>query len=94
MTQFAFIPYLSRFYFDSEFFHSRIYLQTDFYIIENQSIQNHSYFNHWRYLYNKLGLRAVLEDETNDSRRVIEGIVSWAKFDFGKKFRKQSERIV
>lgn len=33
----------------------------------------------------------MLEDETNDSHRVIEGIVSLAKFDFGKKFRKQGE---
>lgn len=63
----------------------------DFYTVKNQSTRNRSYFNHWRYLYNKLVLRAVLEDETNDSRRVIEGIVSSAKFDFGKKFRKQRE---
>lgn len=43
------------------------------------------------YLYDKLGLCEILEDETNDSRRVIEGIVSLAKFDFEKKFRKQRE---
>lgn len=60
-------------------------------LVKNQCVRNRGNFNHRRYLYDKLGLCEILEDETNDSRRVIEDIVSLVKFDFGKKFRKQRE---